>query len=117
MNRQYYNSRKIKQKNHKKIYLMVCLIILIGLASYGFTSIKTNKSGNIANQNKNINKLAAVESGLLPWSLSSPLSRMALFPNGKNLTIVGGYTSSGSSASGSCIYVTELIGLSPGCIM
>ncbi len=100
MNRQYYNSRKIKQKNHKKIYLMVCLIILIGLASYGFTSIKTNKSGNIANQNKNINKLAAVESGLLPWSLSSPLSRMALFPNGKNLTIVGGYTSSGSSASG-----------------
>jgi len=43
----------------------------------------------------------AVEAGLLPWGLSAPLSReVVLAGNGGALTILGGLTSGGVSASG-----------------
>jgi|GEM_PF-216141 len=45
--------------------------------------------------------LAAAESGLEPWSLHAPLSRMAVVPGqGSQLVILGGLTAGGSSASG-----------------
>jgi outer membrane protein assembly factor BamB len=42
----------------------------------------------------------AIESGLMPWSLTSPLSRMNLFPWSSGVVMAGGLATSQSSASG-----------------
>jgi outer membrane protein assembly factor BamB len=42
----------------------------------------------------------AIESGLLPWSLASPLSRMNVYPEAPGLVIAGGLTVGQSSQSG-----------------
>lgn len=102
MNKQYYNSRQRKQTSHRNSYIVgLILVLILSFIGYGFFS----RTSPVPAVSKASNggpslKLAAAESGLLPWKLSSPLSRMALFANGNNLTIVGGLTSSGSSASG-----------------
>ena len=42
----------------------------------------------------------AIESGLLPWSLASPLSRMNLYPWSSGVVMAGGLTVGHSSQSG-----------------
>jgi hypothetical protein len=105
MNRQPYNNRKQTKKSNKaRLIISIVLLLIISSIAYVLlnkpsTNPKTTSNNNVTNTQSSL-KIAAIESGLLPWHLSAPLSRMALFPNGKNLTIVGGLTSSGSSASG-----------------
>lgn len=92
----------MRRKQNKRLrfvgILVLIVILLAGAVIYKTTNKKRFVSTNVPT--KSSQKLAAAESGLLPWQLTSPLSRMAVFPNGNNLTIVGGLTSSGTSASG-----------------
>ncbi len=101
-----YTNRNIRRRPNKKksrlLFVLSILLIIAGISitTYVVTNKKSTTSNNKTTSNSSTVKLAAIESGLLPWHLSSPLSRMALFPNGNNLTIVGGLTSTGTSASG-----------------
>ena len=42
----------------------------------------------------------AIESGLLPWSLASPLSRMNVYPSASGVVMAGGLTAGQLSQSG-----------------
>ena len=100
MSQQYTNRKSIYKKFKHYFILAIILLVVIGITTYlAFNKKSTNINHKINHPQTNI-KLAAIESGLLPWHLTAPLSRMALFPNGNNLTIVGGLNPSGSSASG-----------------
>ena len=93
--------KRKKSSEAKFIYFGIVIVIAAGLLIFKGQNHNTTASLSTRVTPKNSTpKLAAAESGLLPWQLSSPLSRMAVFPNGNNLIIVGGYTSSNSSASG-----------------
>ena len=59
----------------------------------------SSKKGTAASHRTNV--IAAAESGLLPWTLASPISRAVVLPAaGSQLAILGGLTASNVSAQG-----------------
>ena len=99
------------KKNHSSItklfYLIIVIVLVtvVGFASffvyqkyYKKTAIKiSTPKAVLATKPISYN---AVEAGLLPYTLNSPLSRMAVFAtNQGQLLIAGGYTSSNTTSS------------------
>ncbi len=100
--------RRIALRLIGSILALAAIAIVIG--AYYLLANK-NKSHNVNKSSQSVaavsaapkdKQLAAAEAGILPWQLSSPLSRMAVYPgqNGNQLIIAGGLTASGQSASG-----------------
>ncbi len=87
----------------------MAVIVVIGAVAGAYIwhsnskgSLSTNASLSGSTQGLSSKPLLAAESGLLPWQLDAPLSRMAVYPgpSSNELVLAGGLTSSGSSASG-----------------
>lgn len=95
--------RKISNRSIIALAILVLIIIVAGIFEY---SHKNNAKQAISYKQPSIglpqnNQLTAAESGLLPWQLNSPLSRMAVYSGANNqLVIAGGLTASNLSASG-----------------
>ena len=79
--------------------LAILLMIVASLALIG-TNKPQPTASNVYTTAVATN-IPAVESGLLPWQLNSPLSRMVVEPgiNPNQLVLIGGYTAPGSTSS------------------
>ena len=94
------------QKTKSKIIKIVVIIVVISLAylAYHLIANRVSKSnGSLSATTTTAPKqMAAAESGLLPWSISAPLSRMNVYPGpGSNqLVLAGGLTSGNQSGNG-----------------
>lgn len=97
-----------KRRHSRWPGLLLGVIILVGLggvAAWHFKSTKKQLAVNIPTKTVNsqaaVAPLAAAESGLLPWKLSTPLSRLSVVPGSapNQLILIGGLTSSNVSAT------------------
>ncbi len=91
-----------KKTGRKRWILGVVLILIVGIAAV--FALKNHQSKNVSaviTPTGPAGTLAAAESGLLPWQLQSPLSRMAVYPgsSANQLVLAGGLSSSGQSVN------------------
>lgn len=104
--RNYTNTRRKTTYKKKYIIIATAIVIIFVIAAFIFIphKVKTKVLANTPNVSNSATTthLAAAESGLLPWQLQAPLSRMAVFPgtSPNQLTLMGGYTAQGSSSAG-----------------
>lgn len=107
--RNMYSARKGKfgAKHQRWIVVGIISIAIVGtgLTLWGTKAKPLTKIGSALSSSAITpmgKQLPAAESGLLPWQLGSPLSRMAVYPGSSNneLVIAGGLTAGGQSASG-----------------
>ena len=94
-----------------RVLSLILVLLVIGIAIWAYSMLSSknsssnksisSKPGSTLNSSATDKQLAAAESGILPWQLSAPLSRMAVFPgqNSNQLVIAGGLTGAGRSAS------------------
>lgn len=98
------NKNSHKKKNIYLIISLIAVIVIVGLVLVSFNHHhSTTKIASASNNAPSSPaKLSAVESGLLPWHLTSPLSRMAVFTgsSANQIKIIGGLTAQGTSATG-----------------
>lgn len=97
----YYRKQRAKRKRNRLMMLSGLIIItgaiiaLLNLPSQ-HQSITAQQTGVNA-----VTTLSAAESGLLPWHLQAPLSRMAVYPgaDSNHLILAGGLTSGQQTVS------------------
>ena len=93
-----------KRSNTKRIALIVILLLIIAIGAWFGLRSKPSSStaaAKLITAPGSSGQLAAAESGLLPWQLQAPLSRMAVYngPSANQLVLAGGLTSSGQSVN------------------
>ncbi len=105
--------RAVIRRRRLTVGLVVVALVLVGLAiadhtggspARGHSSRQSSRAANPARDaasRPTPAPVTAVEAGLMPWSLSVPLSRMAAYPaTGSGVVIAGGLTPGQSSADG-----------------
>lgn len=94
---------KRTRNNRKRWALLgaVLVVVIIGGYLYSHGAVTKFGSNATATTTASTSRLPAVESGLLPWQLSSPLSRSVVEPtaNPNQLIIAGGLTGSGTTTA------------------
>ena len=100
-----YEKRDKKRKRNKRLSIGALVIAVISLLIGAYIYLPNSngpKTKVTTSLQPKVDILAAAESGLLPWALQVPLSRMAVYPgqDANHLLIAGGLTLSGTSTSG-----------------
>ena len=103
-----YPNNPLKRRSARKWPLVLLALGVAGAAVTAYALKHATKNNSFvgfqvsSGQHLVDKQLPAVEAGLLPWQLSAPLSRMAVYSgNSSNqLIIAGGLTSANQSASG-----------------
>ena len=93
-----------RKRNTKRLLIAIVLLALIVIGSW--FGLRSNSSSPSVNVSQTANsgttaQLVAAESGLLPWQLQAPLSRMAVYPgtSANQLVLAGGLSASGQSVN------------------
>lgn len=112
----YSNKQKMSSRITKKQFIwavsFLVVLLLAGLSFWIYSRYHSSKNisyqANTHKLQEGNTQLLAVESGLLPWTLQAPLSRMDVYPgpSSNQLVLAGGLTSGDKSTNG--IYTLDL---------
>ena len=98
----------VKKRNKSKIFSTFLIALAVVIVAGGLFYLKYHKKNTTASDNSSgtavVNlandQLPAVESGVLPWTLQNPISRLAVFDeNSSTVLLAGGYNSQSNSSS------------------